>query len=321
MWRLYRPLFWFWWVIVVVVAGDLFLGVLGNCAYEALSAAGCELLIDFRDLTWLWVVAAGLFLLVLGGLTLATRPAYLRHEAAKGFALVKDIEKLIPEDMGFQLLAPGRRPDPHQRPFYPTYTPRLAVDNQSGEEYGETELAERLDAGTGFVLLGEPLSGKSRSLYEILRRVEDYVILVPFKEPSVPDDGFFSVLFGGKRVILLLDDLSAFVASGTPLPRIAEALERHAIGWVVAATCGDGPELNVIKAEEGTGIGRFYGEHIPLKLELRRLQAEEKVHLARSVGKALSVEGSSWYPTPGSIAMEESTEAIRRRFENALTPE
>lgn len=144
---------------------------------------------------------------------------------------------------------------------------------------------------------------------------------MPFKEPSVPDDGSFSVLFGGKRVILLLDDLSAFVASSTPLPRITEALERHASGWIVAATCGDGPELNVIKAEEGTGIGRFYGEHIPLKLELRRLRAEEKVHLARSVGKDLSVERSSWYPTPGSIAMEESTEAMRRRFKHALTPE
>lgn len=146
-------------------------GSISRCAwqlrlrgYEALSAAGCELLIDFRDLTtWLWVVAAGLFLLVLGGPTLATRPAYLRHEAAKGFALVKDIEKLIPEDMGFQLLAPGRRPDPHQRPFYPTYTPRVAIDSQSDEEYGETQLAERLDTGTGFVLLGEPLSGKSPS--------------------------------------------------------------------------------------------------------------------------------------------------------------
>jgi hypothetical protein len=183
-------------------------------------------------------------------------------------------------------------------------------------------LIEDLGSGKGFVLLGPPLSGKSRTLYEIVKQMKGYAVLSPTRGKDVPGDAVFSLVTRGRRVILLLEDLNDYVGLKTPLQEFASKLDRYASEWVVASACGDGPEMAVIKATEGTALGRFYRDMIPLKLKLCPLTAQQKEELARSIGvERWDPQQSEWFPTPGSITMDESMKAMRQRFEHALSPE
>lgn len=107
-------------------------------------------------------------------LTLLARRDHLRHGALQQFALVKPAESLEPEHLGFETATPGSSIEPGRRPFYEAYVPRMAAtdspNQRNGGIYDEATLAEELCSGRDLVLLGQPLDGKSRTLYEILSR-------------------------------------------------------------------------------------------------------------------------------------------------------
>jgi tetratricopeptide (TPR) repeat protein len=318
MWRLHPYLVGLWSLVLFA----LVINLLGDCLSGLLLQNGtCDL--KQSTLTFLrtygrWMIVA---LLGLGLISLWVRRSYRYHEARKGFALIKSATKLRPVDLGFQELKPGERLRLLGRPYYPTYIAREAFAQDTDRTFDEEALVEELKAKKGFVLLGPPLSGKSHTLYQIVRRMEGYEILSPWKGKEVPDDETFSMLLKQRKVVLLLEDLNDHIASETPLQEIGSKLDRCGAQWAVASTCGDGPEMAVIKAAVGTALGRFYREAIPLKLELRPLTTAQKGELALSIGEKWNPRESEWYPTPGSITMEEPMKAMRQRFEHALSPE
>lgn len=263
-------------------------------------------------------------LLLLTVLTLVARRDHLRHEALRKFSFVKLVADLRPEDFGYLVAKPEDKVRPDRRPFYETYIARHAApapDSETGNaSYEEETLATQVSAGTGFVLLGPPLSGKSRTLYETVKRLDGFVAMAPPEEGGLPEDEAFSRLVKGKRVIVVLEDLNDYVARGFPLRRFVGRLSLYAKDWAIVATCRDGPEMTAIKGAMGTDAGRFY-EEIPIKLVLKPLDTEEKKDLARSIGKHFDPASSDLYPTPGSIVMEDSMGTMRARFERVLSPE
>lgn len=126
--------------------------------------------------------------------------------------------------------------DPYDRPHY-TYIPRTAVpyDPRSHADYqqvyDETALTHALQQGKGrgFVLLGQPLEGRTRTLYEIVKRLRGYEVVRPFPDrPTPPRDAF--ALFKTHRVIILLDDLNSYAQSGGPdLLEFSRALKDSAV--------------------------------------------------------------------------------------------
>lgn len=257
-------------------------------------------------------------------LTLVARRDHLCHEALRKFSFVKPVADLRPEDFGYLVAKPEDKVRPDRRPFYKTYVPRhaaLTPDSETGNTFYEEEtLATQVRAGTGFVLLGPPLSGKSRTLYETVKRLDGFVAIAPPEEGGLPEDKAFSRLLTGKSVVVVLDDLNDYVARGFPLRRFVDRLRLYAKDWAIVATCRDGPEMTAIKGAMGTDAGRFY-EEIPLKLVLKPIDTEKKKDLARSIGKHFDPASSELYPTPGSIVMEDSVGAMRDRFEYVLSPE
>ena len=260
-----------------------------------------------------WALLGTLGLLVL---KFRSRRDYLRHSALLQFALAKPAELLEPEDLGFERATSDGSARPGRRPFYETYVSRQAVTgtpNRSGaERYDEGALLEELSSGHGFVLLGQPLDGKSRTLYEILSSAAGWHILQPSLSKGMPDDEAFS-LIEDQQVILLLEDLHEYAGARIVLPELHAALAEWASSCVVAATCGDGPELKLVEEK----LGRFY-EDIPLKLKLVGPTGEEKGTLAHGIGDAWDPGAADDYPTLGSIAMEEHLEAMSLRFRNLL---
>ncbi len=268
-------------------------------------------------------ILPGLFIvLALAGVTIWVRRECRSQRIRAEFALFKPAEKLCPDDLNFQSLSPGEQPDLQQRPFYQTYLPRKAVPHDlvftqdPHPIYNEEALVQSLKDGIGFVLLGQPLDGKSRTVYEIIRRLDGYEVVRPFKQKAIADLGDTLSRMKGRRVILLLEDLNEYVDCSVDLLELRARLGQNA---VVAATCRDGSELGAVQKAMGTGLHRFY-EGIPLKLNLIPLMPEDKDHLARSIGQAWDAQHGHLFPTPGSITMAESLAAMRERFEN-LQPE
>jgi len=192
------------------------------------------------------------------------------------------------------------------------------VETASSSRYTEATLAQGLKDGVGFILLGQPLSGKSHTLYNIIKRMDEFDVVKPLKnEQSFLDDAFS--LLEGRKVVLLLDDLNDWVNTTTDLLDFRDKLSCHAASCVVAATCRDGSELGVVKSALGTGLHRFY-EDIPLKLRLLPPTNEDKERLARGIHKDWDSATSAQFPTLGSITMAESMVAMSLRF-GSLLPE
>lgn len=180
-------------------------------------------------------------------------------------------------------------------------------------EWTEDTLAQHLREGRGFILIGQPLDGKSRTLYEILKRLEGYDIVKPFKDQSLPPEAAFSIL-RGCRVVLLVEDMNDYAGGVLDLRQFFATLSRHTEICVVAATCRDGPELAVVGQQVATGLSRFF-EEIPCKLTLLPPSPEQKLQLAQSIGQQANLQQIAAYPTVGSIAMDNPLRAMRQRFE------
>ena len=268
------------------------------------------------SLNFLRTFGIGLFVgvLGLGTLTLLASRDRRRREREQQFSLFKSATDLTPEDFGFKRLGPGEPADPNLCPHYPAYFCRKVADTSSPSRVHEDEeLARSALDNKGFLLIGPPLDGKTRTLYQVVSQLKGHIALAPFKDRPVPSDAAFS-LIKGKDVILLLDDLSDYVESVVSLGGLAEKLNEYASHWVVAATCRDGPELSVVREAVQGGVSRFY-EGIPMKLRLVPQDADEKHMLTASIGADWESENSDSYPTPGSITMAKPLEAMRLRFE------
>jgi tetratricopeptide (TPR) repeat protein len=319
VWRLLAFAKWFWGAIVLTLG----LGVLTNLLFSAIRP---EIAAIFRATA----LPFGLFLAAMTGLTIWSWISENRRQEARlesgrrqRFAVAKAIEELEPSDFGFQVVRHGDRPDPRYRPYYDEYISREAVPyDQIGLKeptsvYDEDAIKDALREGKGFVLLGQPLDGKTRMLYEVVRRLPEYWVVRPGDTPT-PSEAAFEI-FEGRRVVFVLDDLNGYTQGIPDLKEFAARLDQRAISWAVAATCRDGSELGAVRDALGTSLRRFF-EDIPLKLGLVPLTPDEKGRLARGVGKKWTDIESEHFPTPGAITMEEPLVFIRERFQS-LAPE
>jgi tetratricopeptide (TPR) repeat protein len=331
--QLFRPLRWFWEAVVLAI-------VVGAVTNRLFGPITDEVWAFLR--THLALLTFGV--LRLGGLTLWSyldkqrqerqkktqeRWIHKEHEYRKCldeeqrlrqyFALFKPASELSPEDLGFEWCSPGESTNPRYRPLYSTYIRRRAIvyddlaDQDSHDVLDEARIAQELSRGRGFVLLGQPLDGKTRTLYEIVKQLAGYYVVTPMSRPTPPDEAFS--LTNGHRVILLLEDLNSYTLGFPDLKEFAAKLSQYADGWAVAATCRDGPELGAVRKAIGTSLRRFY-EDIPLKLGLLPLTATEKGQLAQGIGREWNLHDSAHFPTPGSITMEKPLEIMRERFQS-----
>lgn len=309
---------------------SLLMGVLGSYVYDELSEPkGSSLKLSAADLLrpsslGILLLIAALTYLLLGVLRFFSQRAFRRHEARGGFDLIESASKLPPEYLGFQVTRPGEPVPLDRRPFYESvYVHRIAVPyHERAEEdpepkYEEAQLARFLKEGRGFVLLGPPLDGKSRTLYEILKNLEDHVVVVPKVNEKVPSDEAFSLLLKDRRVVLLLDDLTRYVDAEVDLREFWEKLGRHTShpsSRVVAATCRDGPELSAVRDAQEQSLKWFY-DWIPLNLSLLEASSEEKRWLAERIGKTQEEREWAGFPELGHVVMENPMNQMRGRFE------
>src|SRR5216683_5575119 len=279
--RLHTFFLWLWRVVVLAVL----LGVAINWLFGPPRPE----VVAFFQAHWRGLSLA---FLVLGGVTLLSWRDHTRHDRSERerrlrahFALCKPASAVRPEDLGFYVSLQCGGLDSQARPHYAAYIPRQAVryDQLSAKAsqhlYAETDLMDDLQQNISFVLLGQPMEGKTRTLYEIIRRLPGYDVVRPANTSSIPPDDAFAVL-KNRRVILLLDDLNNYAGGELNLLTFRDKLRDQAKAWAIAATCRDGSELGVVVKALAGGLHRFY-EEIPLKLALLPLTADNKAQLAQ----------------------------------------
>ena len=261
-------------------------------------------------------LSGSLVALLLLLLTLRSR----RSTFIKAFAVCEPTHKLKPEDLGYKVLKRGQLPKTSSRPHYPLYISRrattfdTAVANAVGKanEPIEELLAEKLEEGSSLILIGSPLDGKSRTLLEVVRRVRGFHVVCPKRTTSPPEEAF-SVL-KRRRVVVLLDDLSAYSDDKLGLMEFLGAVQRTARTTVVAATCRDKPEIDEVFENPAAALYHVF-QDIPTRLRLLPLTDDEKARLAEGAGMKWDEQKAVVYPTPGSITMEESMHSMKMRYQ------
>lgn len=312
--RLYPVLKYLLLALLIPLLGS---ALLGTCVSGLVFEGGsCSFQGDvLRSLAAYGPGALLVFLFVLA-LTLDARRDHLYRRASEQYSLFKAVENVTPKDFGFEVASAGKSVGPQRRPFYDAYVARRATSETPTEPdssfHDEDSLARELRSERGFVLLGQPLDGKSRTLYEVLSRLDGYVIVRPALSHGMPREDAFS-LTEGKNVILLLEDLHEYVGAQIAVPEFYRVLSGYASSCAIASTCRDGPELRLVEER----LGRLY-EEIPLKLKLIPPTVDDKAELARRIGEDWNPEAEGDYPTLGSVAMERPLEAMTLRFRNLL---
>ncbi len=321
MWQLYKPLK---YALITLVGLGLVWPLLQGCFLGAARGTGCKWqpVLAFVDTYYLWIA---LFLFALAGLNLISRQSYLRHQASESFGLLKPANEIQPEDLGFRVVGAEEEMELEEhpalslRPYYDsTYVNRLTIPYEQravtrpATYYDEDDLADCLHEGKGFVLIGHPEEGKTRTLYEVVKRMDGYVVLTLKADKEIPEKADLSRLFKGSKVILLLDDLSNLRNSESDLLEFQQRLRDCEIPWVVASTCQDEPELT--RARET--LGRLYYDNRNLKLWLVEPTPQQKQRLAENIWRQpWDRAKNDDYPTLGSIVMSNAMEEMKRRFD------
>lgn len=264
--HLWAPLKYFWASVFIACL----LGVGVNALWQPLPAdAQANIL---ANAVWIALGLAGLLSLT-GIAWWADRGRRLRE----AFALLTPATELKPEAVGLTTAKVGDEIRGTERPYYQEdYQPRMAVRHEAAgasspdRRYTEEDLREELRKGQGFILMGQPLEGKTRTLYEVVRGLGDVVVVQPHKEPYKTDGPF--ALLAGKDVVILLNELSDF--GGYDLKDFQTRIEKQARTVAIAGSCRDGADLTPIR-QLGSPLQRFYDE-VPLKLSLEVPQVEAK---------------------------------------------
>ncbi len=110
------------------------------------------------------------------------------------------------------------------------------------ERNSDKEILEHLKNGNSVLITGNPISGKTRALYEALKKLNDTIVLIPFFQWK---DGISHKELNNlkERRIAVFDDLNEFLKSygKSNLEQLIEELLKN--GITVAATCRKGDEL------------------------------------------------------------------------------
>lgn len=288
-----------WWVF-----GTVIVGLVGNIYANKIGA--------WLDKSWLNFLMAVVGVLALALIAWVAHRAQRKHRLLVEFDLCTTSENLTPENLGFKTAKPGQVVAQPRRPYYSAYIPRTAVpfaDRHCANPEivrTEAELVAMLERGDGILLVGVPTEGKSRTLFEIVKRVSGFTIVRPRRSGLPSDDAI--ALLRGKKIICLLDDISSFVGGATDLYEFFRRVAEVADCCVVAGATRDGPELEALQLRT-TSLYQLF-EVLQYKWLLRRPSNDDKAKLALLINET---EGPA-STTLGSICMRGALELMLQRF-------
>ena len=183
-------------------------------------------------------------------------------------------------------------------------------DSEQGfEEYylprvGDGQIAERLKTGSHLLVVGSPLAGKSRAVYQALKALPRACdVTVPcIRDVDTEDFLIPRHLPQWRTRILLLDDLNKYLDKQDFMHLLRKFLERKV---TVVATCRSGEELDRVRGKMEAELASIFGTPV----RLGKISQEEAQEVAERTNRAVPrrFDGNI-----GSIFLD--LETMRQRF-------
>lgn len=174
-------------------------------------------------------------------------------------------------------------------------------------------LAEQaLEGGRGLLVIGRPKSGKTRLVWDCLRKRPDVLVVMP-RDPQPPAE-FEQAGLAGRDVILLCDDLHNVAESLQPLrwrDRLAETVGRVR----VVATIRDGREWKRVRDNQSTLLDALNDRDRVFLSRVGERGDDLPVELSWQLARRLGIDEAEFRNrfdgTPGSLTLDLADMAAR----------
>ena len=308
----------FWPLVIIAIV----VSVIARLPYDEPRPEVLTWILSTEIFPILAIVFVGLILL-----TFISWWAYNRHTSQllleSEFALVVRGENLKPEHFDYEAVKPGETTF-SGRPFHQTYIPRRVAKFEDSAEMPHTKpaekfLSERLRNGVTVALLGQQTDGKTRTIFEVCKRLINYTILRP-RIARTPSNTAIQLL-KGKNVIIFFDDLEQYVRKEYDPKEMIRTIREFANSCGVIVACRDSEELKAVKPDRPeylTPLTRFFSD-IKERYRLVDLDENAKKELWKSIRTDSLPEAFELFKTVGSICMENGYQVMRDKF-NELPP-
>ncbi len=171
-------------------------------------------------------------------------------------------------------------------------------------------LLNRLESKQNVLIIGQPLSGKTRAVYNAFKTsTKKFYVLVPRCVPmpvfQIPTDYFFR-----KNKVIFIDDLQHYIEKQDSYHLLFR--QAHIKNIPVIAACHSGKEFTKVKnklTEQNLNIDILFGTGLA---EVEKISADTGKHVAEKLG--MKWDSIKFNGTIGSIFMRLSE--MERRFDN-----
>lgn len=170
------------------------------------------------------------------------------------------------------------------------------------------------------VIVGRPKSGKTRLVWELLRRREEALVVIPDTGSPRPPDVFEGAGLVGKRVVLFVDDLHSVAQTMEPLKwrdRLEKASKQSCLLICASRDGSDWAQvdkeqsrlLDELGSESTVFVSRVGGV---VEEEGEDFSREQGRHLAGALGLTMEEFDRRFDGTPGSLVLD--LKDMRRRY-------
>lgn len=174
----------------------------------------------------------------------------------------------------------------------------------------DTQIQRSLERRRNIVIVGPPLSGKTRSFFNALKQLRTPVHLLVPRSVQVTNFQFPKDFVFWKPQMIFIDDLQYYIERQDSFYLLfREAKER---GIPIAATCHSGREFKKVKnkmVEQNLDLDIIFGDDI---IEMEKISADEGKLVSEKLG--MKWDTVKFNGTIGSIFMRLSE--MERRFDN-----
>lgn len=174
----------------------------------------------------------------------------------------------------------------------------------------DTQIQRSLERRRNIVIVGPPLSGKTRSFFNALKQLRTPVHLLVPRSVQVTNFQFPKDFIFWKPQMIFIDDLQYYIERQDSFYLLfREAKER---GIPIAATCHSGREFKKVKnkmVEQNLDLEIIFGDDI---IEMEKISADEGRLVSEKLG--MKWDTVKFNGTIGSIFMRLSE--MERRFDN-----
>ncbi len=192
-----------------------------------------------------------------------------------------------------------------ERPYNPYYFERKE----------DPVIKRQLERGNNILLIGPPLMGKSRSVYQQLKSLKKSAdVLIP-RAVQMAHFMFPKNLRFWRKKVIFIDDLQYYVEKQENYPVLFRTAKEKKIA--IVATCHSGQDFKKVKnklIEQSIDIDHVFGENI---IEYEKISPETGKQIAEKLG--MNWDKAKFNGTVGSIFMRLSE--MERRFDGCTNIE